>query len=117
LATVVDGRPDIHPVNHLVDHGTVLFRTAEGMKLRAAVGHDVTFEADGYDAGAAGLERRRQGRRARDFRAGRVPRRDDPPAVSVAGRPEAAVCPDRAGSGHWREVVVSGGYMANETGC
>ena len=50
LATVVDGRPDIHPVNHLVDHGTVLFRTAEGTKLRAAVGHDVAFEADGYDA-------------------------------------------------------------------
>jgi len=39
LAKVVDGRPDIHPVNHLVDHGTVLFRTAEGTKLRAAVGH------------------------------------------------------------------------------
>ena len=53
LAKVVDGRPDIHPVNHLVDHGTVLFRTAEGTKLRAAVGHDVAFEADGYDAGAA----------------------------------------------------------------
>ncbi len=52
LATVVDGRPDIHPVNHLVDHGTVLFRTAEGTKLRAAVGHDVAFEADGYNAEA-----------------------------------------------------------------
>jgi nitroimidazol reductase NimA-like FMN-containing flavoprotein (pyridoxamine 5'-phosphate oxidase superfamily) len=50
LATVVDGRPDIHPVNHLVDHGTVLFRTADGTKLRAAVGHEVAFEADGYDA-------------------------------------------------------------------
>ena len=52
LATVVDGRPDIFPVNHLVDHGTVLFRTAEGTKLRAAVGHEVAFEADGYDAAA-----------------------------------------------------------------
>ncbi|HEY6742509.1 MAG TPA: pyridoxamine 5'-phosphate oxidase family protein, partial [Lapillicoccus sp.] len=52
LATVVDGRPDIHPVNHLVDHGTVLFRTADGTKLRAAVGHEVAFEADGYDADA-----------------------------------------------------------------
>ena len=52
LATVVHGRPDMHPVNHLVDHGTVLFRTAEGTKLRAAVGHDVAFEADGYDAEA-----------------------------------------------------------------
>jgi hypothetical protein len=30
----------------------VLFRTAEGTKLRAAVGRDVAFGADGYDAGA-----------------------------------------------------------------
>ena len=30
----------------------MLFRTAEGTKLRAAVGRDVAFGADGYDAGA-----------------------------------------------------------------
>jgi uncharacterized protein len=55
LATVVMGQPDIHPVNHLVDHGTVLFRTAEGTKLRAAVGHEVAFEADATTPTPGGL--------------------------------------------------------------
>jgi uncharacterized protein len=55
LAVVVDGRPDIFPVNFLVDHGSVVFRTAAGTKLDAAVGQAVAFEADGYetDAGEA----------------------------------------------------------------
>src|SRR6476619_2758028 len=29
LAVVVDGRPEIFPLNHVVDHGTLVFRTAE----------------------------------------------------------------------------------------
>lgn len=49
LAVVVDGAPDIFPVNHQVDHGSVVFRTAAGTKLAAAVGHEVAFEVDGYD--------------------------------------------------------------------
>ena len=49
LAVIVDGRPDIFPVNHLVDHGTVVFRTAVGTKLAGAAGHHVAFEADGYE--------------------------------------------------------------------
>ena len=49
LAVVVDGRPDIFPVNFLVDHGSVVFRTAAGTKLDAAVGQVVAFEADGYE--------------------------------------------------------------------
>jgi uncharacterized protein len=50
LAVAIDGEPDIFPVNYIVDHGTVVFRTAEGTKLAAAVlGHAVAFEADGYD--------------------------------------------------------------------
>jgi len=49
LAVIVDGRPDIFPVNHLVDHGSVVFRTAAGTKLAGAVGHWVAFEVDGYD--------------------------------------------------------------------
>jgi len=53
LATVTDGRPDIHPVNIVVDHGSVVFRTAEGSKLRAAVGRDVALEVDGYETGTA----------------------------------------------------------------
>ena len=44
-------RPDIFPVNHIVDHGSLVFRTAEGTKLAAAVlGTAVAYEADGYDA-------------------------------------------------------------------
>jgi hypothetical protein len=57
LAVVIDGAPDIFPVNHIVDHGTLVFRTAEGIKLTAALsGVTVAFEADGFDreAGATG---------------------------------------------------------------
>ena len=49
LALIVDDQPDIFPVNHLVDHGGVAFRTAAGTKLAGAVGHRVAFEVDGYD--------------------------------------------------------------------
>lgn len=49
LAVIVDDRPEVFPVNHLVDHGSVVFRTALGTKLAAAAGHWVAFEVDGYD--------------------------------------------------------------------
>jgi nitroimidazol reductase NimA-like FMN-containing flavoprotein (pyridoxamine 5'-phosphate oxidase superfamily) len=49
LATVLDGQPDIFPVNHVVDHGSVVIRTAAGAKLLGAAGHPVAFEVDGYD--------------------------------------------------------------------
>jgi hypothetical protein len=52
LSMIVDGRPDIFPVNYLVDRGNVVFRTAAGTKLRAA-GHRVAFEVDGYDPATA----------------------------------------------------------------
>lgn len=53
LAVSIANRPDIFPVNYLVDHGTVVFRTAEGTKLAAAVlGRGVAFEVDGFDAEA-----------------------------------------------------------------
>jgi nitroimidazol reductase NimA-like FMN-containing flavoprotein (pyridoxamine 5'-phosphate oxidase superfamily) len=53
LAVSIRNRPDIFPVNFIVDHGTVVFRTAEGTKLAAAVlGDAVAFEVDGYDPGA-----------------------------------------------------------------
>ena len=43
-------RPEIFPINFVVDHGTVVFRTAEGTKLAGAVqGDAVAFEADGYE--------------------------------------------------------------------
>jgi uncharacterized protein len=49
LALTIDGRPEIFPVNYMVDHGSVVFRTALGTKLAGAVGHWVAFEVDGYD--------------------------------------------------------------------
>jgi uncharacterized protein len=53
LAVTVAGSPDIFPVNPIVDHGTIVFRTSAGTKLAAAKGRDVAFEVDGYDAGTA----------------------------------------------------------------
>jgi uncharacterized protein len=53
LAVAVAHHPDIFPINFLVDHGTIVFRTAEGSKLAAVVtSPNVAFEADGYDPGA-----------------------------------------------------------------
>ena len=50
LAVDVAGQPDIFPINYVVDHGSVVFRTAEWTKLAAAVlGRGVAFEVDGYD--------------------------------------------------------------------
>jgi nitroimidazol reductase NimA-like FMN-containing flavoprotein (pyridoxamine 5'-phosphate oxidase superfamily) len=52
LAVSITDHPDIFPVNYVVDHGCIVFRTAEGTKLAAAVlGRGVAFEIDGYDAG------------------------------------------------------------------
>lgn len=50
LAVIVDGAPDIFPINHVVDHGSIVFRTADGTKLAGASGRRVAFEVDGYDA-------------------------------------------------------------------
>ena len=49
LAVVVHGKPEIFPITHIVDHGTVVFRTAVGTKLEASVGGPVAFEVDGVD--------------------------------------------------------------------
>lgn len=49
LAVNVDGQPDLFPVNHLVDQGTVVIRTGPGTKLDAADRQLVAFEVDGYD--------------------------------------------------------------------
>ena len=50
LAVSIADRPEIFPINFVVDHGTVVFRTAEGTKLAGAVqGDAVAFEADGYE--------------------------------------------------------------------
>jgi nitroimidazol reductase NimA-like FMN-containing flavoprotein (pyridoxamine 5'-phosphate oxidase superfamily) len=50
LAVCVDARPDIFPVNFVVDHATIVLRTAEGSKFSAAVSSAVVaLEVDGYD--------------------------------------------------------------------
>jgi uncharacterized protein len=51
LVTSVDGQPEIFPINFVVQHKTVLFRTAEGTKLvSAAINNSVLFEADDHNA-------------------------------------------------------------------
>ena len=54
LAVAIANHPDIFPVNYVVDHASVVFRTAEGTKLAAAVlGESVAFETDGESDGQA----------------------------------------------------------------
>jgi nitroimidazol reductase NimA-like FMN-containing flavoprotein (pyridoxamine 5'-phosphate oxidase superfamily) len=53
LAVSTGDHPDIFPVNYLIDHGTIVFRTGEGTKLAAAIASpQVAFEADGYEPNA-----------------------------------------------------------------
>lgn len=49
LAVIVDDHPDIFPVNHVVDHGTIVFRTGAGTKLAASNGAVVAYEVDGLN--------------------------------------------------------------------
>jgi nitroimidazol reductase NimA-like FMN-containing flavoprotein (pyridoxamine 5'-phosphate oxidase superfamily) len=47
------GAPSILPINHLVDAGEIVFRTAPGSKLSVALresGAHVVYEVDEYDA-------------------------------------------------------------------
>lgn len=51
LVTTVDGQTEIFPVNFVVQHKTVLFRTAEGTKLvSATINNNVLFEVDDHNA-------------------------------------------------------------------
>lgn len=50
LAVIIDDHPEIFPVTYVVDHGTVVFRSAEGSKVDGVLsGHSLAFEVDGYD--------------------------------------------------------------------
>ena len=50
LAVSVNNRPDIFPVNYVLDDRTVVVQTAPGFKLAAAVlGAGVAFEVDDID--------------------------------------------------------------------
>lgn len=51
LAVTGASGPDIFPLNFVVDHGTVIFRSGDGTKIAALTeSPDVAFEIDGYDA-------------------------------------------------------------------
>lgn len=48
VGIVVGGAPEIYPVNFVVDHASVIFRTAPGTKLAGLTRNpSVCFEADG----------------------------------------------------------------------
>jgi nitroimidazol reductase NimA-like FMN-containing flavoprotein (pyridoxamine 5'-phosphate oxidase superfamily) len=49
LGVVVAGRPEIFPVNYVVEGDEVMFRTDAGTKLAAAVRGPVVFEVDHLD--------------------------------------------------------------------
>jgi nitroimidazol reductase NimA-like FMN-containing flavoprotein (pyridoxamine 5'-phosphate oxidase superfamily) len=49
LAIVIADAVEIFPINFVVDHGTLVFRTGEGSKLTGArISAPVAFEIDGY---------------------------------------------------------------------
>jgi nitroimidazol reductase NimA-like FMN-containing flavoprotein (pyridoxamine 5'-phosphate oxidase superfamily) len=50
LSVVVDGGPDIFPVNYVLDGDTIAVRTDPGTKLTAAGIRRVAFEVDDVDA-------------------------------------------------------------------
>jgi nitroimidazol reductase NimA-like FMN-containing flavoprotein (pyridoxamine 5'-phosphate oxidase superfamily) len=50
LAVDNGGRPDIFPINFVIDNQSIVFRTGPGTKLAAsALLHHVAFEIDGYE--------------------------------------------------------------------
>ena len=50
LAVIGDDGPEIFPINAVVDHGSVVFRTASGAKLESLQADPrVAFEVDGHD--------------------------------------------------------------------
>ena len=49
VAMVIDGRPQIFPVNYAFADGVVVFRTGEGLKLDRSPMTPVAFETDGID--------------------------------------------------------------------
>ena len=53
LAVWVEDHPDIFPLNYAVDHGTIVFRSARGTKMSAALSDaPVALEVDGYISGS-----------------------------------------------------------------
>ncbi|MFI7495855.1 pyridoxamine 5'-phosphate oxidase family protein [Kocuria sp. M4R2S49] len=54
LAVVVDGAPEIFPINYVVDRDTIVFRSGLGTKVSGALeGRAVALEIDGHDPSTA----------------------------------------------------------------
>lgn len=49
VALTVDDQPEVFPVNYVADDSTIVFRTAEGTKLRESAMRKVAFEIDDWD--------------------------------------------------------------------
>ena len=49
LAVIVDGRPEIFPINYVRDGDSVVFRTNSGTKLSGTTQGEVAFEVDLID--------------------------------------------------------------------
>lgn len=53
LAVVVDGHPEIFPVNYVIERRSIVFRTGSGTKLWESMKEQpAAFEIDGYDSKA-----------------------------------------------------------------
>lgn len=52
LAVIVENHPDIFPVNFVVDHGSIVFRTGIGTKFWSSMRNPCALEIDGFDAGS-----------------------------------------------------------------
>ncbi len=49
LVVIVDGVPEIFPVNYDIDGDSIVFRTNEGRKMRGVHSGQVAFEVDHFD--------------------------------------------------------------------
>jgi hypothetical protein len=100
-----DAHPDIFPVNYIVDHGSIVFRTAAGTKLAAAVDRPVAFEVDGYDPAtgeAWSVVVKGTAREVKNL--DEVIDALDLPLFPWHAPPEATDCADRTGPDQWPAV-------------
>ncbi len=47
---ILEGRPEVFPVNYVLDDGSIVFRTAMGSKFWASLAETCALEVDGYSA-------------------------------------------------------------------
>ncbi len=101
LAVSIGPHPDIFPINYVVDGASIVFRTAEGTKLAAAVlTPHIAFEADGVIDGSDEAWSVVVKGHAREIEGlSRTARRARPAAVPVAGRAQAPLRADHPGRG------------------